>query len=63
MIQPTAPAAPTAAVTRPMASAMRALRWMKSKIPPNMAHSPPDAFTTPQAGPFIKVYEGLIAIW
>jgi hypothetical protein len=49
-------------VTMATASARRALRWMKTKTPPNMMKPSPDAATATQARPFIKVYKALIAI-
>ncbi len=62
VIQPITDAALTPAVTMATASARRALRWMKTKTPPNMMKPSPDAATATQARPFIKVYKALIAI-
>ena len=62
VIQPITVAALTPAVTMATASARRALRWMKTKTPPNMMKPSPDAATPTQARPFIKVYKALIAI-
>ena len=62
VIQPITLAALTPAVTMPTASARRALRWMKTKTPPNMIEPSPDPATATQVRRLIKVYERLIAI-
>jgi hypothetical protein len=58
VIHPTALAALTAAVTIPIATAMRALRRMKKNIPLNI-DTLPGRPRAPQFCPFIKVDESL----